>query len=107
VTYSRSVTSIPYIRLKVQNVVDKSKFEKASHNYKTIRHILEKYPRDEMLQMPEKLLLGHANSILRLQEKPNIALYTRTDPFGRYISCLVYVPRERYETRLRLKFLGR
>jgi len=104
VTYSRSVMSIPYIRMKVANVIKKSDFENASHNHKTIRHILEKYPRDEILQMPERLLFNHANSIVRLQEKPNIALYTRTDPFQRYISCLVYVPRERYETRLRLKF---
>ncbi len=104
VTYSRSVTSIPYIRMKIQNVIEKSNYKHASHNHKTIRHILEKYPRDEILQMDEKLLFKHANSILRLQEKPQIALYTRTDPFGRYISCLVYVPRERYETRLRLKF---
>ncbi|MEM7618047.1 MAG: NAD-glutamate dehydrogenase, partial [Pseudomonadota bacterium] len=79
-------------------------FEEASHNKKAIRHVLEKYPRDEILQMPESLLFEHAVSILRLQEKPQIALYTRTDPFGRYISCLVYVPRSRYETKLRLKF---
>ncbi len=104
VTYSRSVTSIPYIRMKVQNVVKKSDFDGTSHNYKTIRHILEKYPRDEILQMPESLLFEHANSILRLQEKPHIALYTRPDPFGRYISCLVYIPRDRFETKLRLKF---
>lgn len=104
VTYSRSVTDIPYIRMKVQSVINKAKFENESHNHKTIRHILEKYPRDEILQMPEDLLYEHAISILRLQEKPNIALYVRPDLFGRYISCLIYVPRERYETRLRLKF---
>ena len=104
VTYSRSVTDIPYLRMKVNNVVEKTNFEHASHNRKAIRHVLEKYPRDEILQMPEKLLYEHAISILRLQEKPQIALYARPDPFGRYISCLVYVPRERYETKLRLKF---
>ena len=104
VTYSRSVEDIPYLRMKVNNVVAKTNFEAASHNQKAIRHVLEKYPRDEILQMPEKLLYEHAISILRLQEKPQIALYTRPDPFGRYISCLVYVPRERYETELRLKF---
>jgi glutamate dehydrogenase len=103
VTYSRSLTDIPYLRMKVDNVIKKSKFSNASHNHKAIRHILEKYPRDEILQMPEDLLFDHASSILRLQEKPQIALYTRTDPFGRYISCLVYIPRERFETRLRLK----
>ena len=104
VTYSRSVNDIPFLRLKVQNTVKKTQYEEASHNQKAIRHVLEKYPRDEILQMPEKLLYEHATSILRLQEKPQIALYTRTDPFGRFISCLVYVPRERYETKLRLKF---
>lgn len=104
VTYSRSVVDIPYLRMKVDNVVRRSKFANASHNHKAIRHILEKYPRDEILQMDDKLLYGHAISILRLQERPQIALYTRPDLFGRYISCLVYVPREKYETRLRLKF---
>jgi len=68
-----------------------------------LRHILEKYPRDEILQMPEKLLFEHSISILRLQERPHIALYMRTDPFGRYISALVYVPRDKYETKLRMK----
>lgn len=103
VTYSRSVTDIPYLRMKVKQVIEKSQFKNASHNHKAIRHILEKYPRDEILQMSEKLLFEHVTSILRLQEKPKIALYTRTDPFGRFISCLVYIPRDRYETRLRLK----
>jgi len=104
VTYSRSVEDIPYLRMKVDNVVKRSKFANASHNHKAIRHILEKYPRDEILQMDDKLLYEHAISILRLQERPQVALYTRPDLFGRYISCLVYVPREKYETRLRLKF---
>lgn len=103
VTYSRSVTDIPYLRMKVDNVVKRAKFANSSHNHKAIKHILEKYPRDEILQMDEKLLFNHATSILRLQEKPQIALYTRLDPFGRYISCLVYIPRERFETRLRVK----
>ncbi len=103
VTYSRSVTDIPLLRMKVDNVVKRSKFANASHNYKALRHILERYPRDEILQMPEKLLYDHSLSILRLQERPHIALYTRVDPFGRYISALVYVPRDKYETRLRLK----
>lgn len=104
VTYSRSVGSIPYLRMKVENVIKKSDFYVASHNEKAMRHILEKYPRDEILQMDESLLLDHAVSILRLQEKPQISLYTRHDNFGRYISCLVYVPKERYDTTLRLKF---
>ncbi len=103
VTYSRSVSDIPYLRVKIQNVVNKTQFVPGSHDRRALRHILEKYPRDEVLQISEKLLYEHATSILKLQERPRIALYMRTDPFGRYISCLVYVPRDRYETRLRLK----
>ncbi len=103
VTYSRSVADIPYLRVKVQNVINRTQFLPGSHDRRALRHILEKYPRDEVLQMPEDLLYNHASAILRLQERPHIALFTRTDPFGRYISCLVYVPRDRYETRLRLR----
>ncbi len=103
VTYSRSVGDIPYLRLKVHNVMQRSDFVAGGHDRKALRHILEKYPRDEVLQIDEKSLYNHAVSILRLQERPRIALYTRKDPFERYISCLVYVPRDRYETRLRLK----
>lgn len=103
VTYSRSVSDIPYLRVKIQNVVNRSQFIPGSHDRRALRHILEKYPRDEVLQIQEDLLYDHANSILRLQERPRIALYMRPDLFGRYISCLVYVPRDRYETRLRLR----
>lgn len=103
VTYSRSVSDIPYVRTKVQGIMDKAGFTAGSHDRRTLRHILEKYPRDEVLQISEDLLFDHVTSILRLQERPRIALYMRTDPFGRYISCVVYVPRDRYETRLRLK----
>jgi glutamate dehydrogenase len=103
VTYSRSVSDIPYLRVKIQNVINKTQFIPGSHDRRALRHILEKYPRDEVLQISESLLYEHATSILKLQERPRIALYMRTDPFGRYISCLVYVPRDRYETRLRLK----
>lgn len=106
VTYSRSITDIPYLRVKIQNVINKTQFIPGSHDRRALRHILEKYPRDELLQISESLLYEHATSILRLQERPHIALYARTDPFGRYISCLVYVPRDRYETRLRLKLQG-
>lgn len=103
VTYSRSVADIPYLRMKVQNILSRTTYRQGSHNRKALRHILERYPRDEVLQISEDDLFIHAISIMRLQERPRIALYTRVDPFGRYISCLVYVPRDRYETRLRLR----
>lgn len=101
VTYSRSVSDVPYLRVKVEDVINMSGFIQGSHNRKALRHILEKYPRDELFQIERDELLKICQNIIRLQERQRIALFMRRDPFGRYISCLVYVPRDRFGTRLR------
>ena len=103
VTYSRSIQDIPLLRQKTEQAMLMSGYTPNSHDHKALSHILEKYPRDEFFQTDVKELLETSISILRLQERQRIALYTRPDPFGRYVSCLVYVPRERYDTRLRKK----
>ncbi len=104
VTYSRSLRSIPYLKHKADAVIAASGFEPASHDGRALRHILEKYPRDELFQIDIPELKKTCLSILRLQERQRIALYCRTDVFRRYVSCLVYIPRDRYDTRLRLTF---
>lgn len=103
VTYSRSIEDIPYLRRKANVVMEESGFKSGTHDYKALRHILEKYPRDELFQIKLPRLLKTATSILSLQERQRIALYTRKDVFNRFISCLVYIPRDRYDTRLRVK----
>jgi len=102
VTYSRSIRDVPLLRLKADRILTRSGFKPGSHDHKGLNHVLEKYPRDELLQINEDSLLKICVSIMHLQERQRIALYTRPDSFGRYISCLVYVPRDRYDTRLRL-----
>lgn len=103
VTYSRSVQDIPYLRYKVNAVIEQSAFRYNSHNYRALMHILEKYPRDEVFQIDIPTLKDYAVSIMSLQEQPRVALYTREDAFKRFVSCLVYMPRERYGTALRTK----
>lgn len=103
VTYSRSVADVPLIRRKLRKVVEDAHFASDSHDYRALAHILEKYPRDELFQMPVEQIRDHAIGILRLQDRPRVALYTRVDDFRRYVSCLVYVPRDRYETNLRME----
>ncbi|NCC22107.1 MAG: NAD-glutamate dehydrogenase [Alphaproteobacteria bacterium] len=102
--YSRSVSTIPLFRRKVARVIDSAGFAEASHDRRALRHILEKYPRDELFQIETERLKKIALGILRLQERQKIALYTRNDRLGRYVSCLVYVPRDRYDTGTRLRF---
>lgn len=102
VTYSRSVTDVPYLREKVEDVLALSGYIEGTHDAKALRHILEKYPRDELFQIGSKELLNICKNIIRLQERQRIALFLRQDPFGRYISCLVYIPRDRFGTQLRM-----
>jgi glutamate dehydrogenase len=106
VTYSRSVSSVPYIREKVEDVVRMAEFLPNSHNGKALRHILEKYPRDELFQISNTELYKTALDILKLQERQRIALFMRQDPFGRYISCLVYIPRDRFGSDLRAHIIS-
>ncbi|MGB4057917.1 MAG: NAD-glutamate dehydrogenase, partial [Alphaproteobacteria bacterium] len=106
VTYSRSVSDVPFLREKVEEIMEMSNFLPGSHNRKALRHILEKYPRDELFQIPNEELHHIALEILRLQERQRIALFIRKDSFKRYVSCLVYVPRDRFGTNLR-KNIGR
>lgn len=101
VTYSRSVSDVPLLREKVEEIMAEWDFESGTHDQKTLRHILEKYPRDELFQIDKNSLRKIALDILRLQERQRIALFTRRDTFGRYISCLVYIPRDRFGTKLR------
>lgn len=104
VTYSRSVTDIPYLRLKVEKVIKKAAFPSGGHDDKALRHILEKYPRDELFQIDIKKLHQTSLSILRLQERQRIALFMRSDMFRKSVACLIYIPRDRFETRMRHKF---
>lgn len=103
VTYSRSLRGIPLLRYKTREIIKRAGFPENSHDNRALRHILEKYPRDELLQISLNDLFADCMSILRLQERPRIALYTRADPFGRSVSCLVYVPRDRFDSRLRTR----
>ena len=74
-----------------------------SHAAKSLQSILDVYPRDELFQIDTATLSDHAIGILRLQERQRTRLFLRRDPFGRFTSALVFVPRERFNTELRVK----
>jgi len=102
--YNRVPREIPLLRHKVANVMARSGFAPNSHDGKALLHILETYPRDQLFQIEEDELFEIATGILHLQERQRIALFTRKDPFERFVACLTYVPRERYNTELRERF---
>ncbi len=94
--YSRSVREIPMLRLKFKRVLDRAGLEPRSHNGKALVDILEAYPRDEFFQITDADLFDIARGILLLQERHRVALFTRKDVFERFVSCYVFVPRDRY-----------
>ena len=99
--YSVSPSRIPMLRRKIATTMDGAGFPSTSHDSKALAHILETYPRDELLQIDEELLLEHALGILHLQERQRTALFVREDPFQRYITALVFVPSDHFDTELR------
>jgi glutamate dehydrogenase len=104
VAYNESVRSIPLLRHKVAETLKRAGFAPGSHNGKSLVTILEAYPRDELLQIDQELLFDTAMGILNLQERQRIALFLRPDSLRRFISALVYVPRDIYNTELRRRF---
>ena len=101
--YTNSALDLPLIKSKVQQVCASSGFAKGTHAFKTLINILETYPRDEILQSNVAELLQNVMGILQMQERDYCGLFVRRDAFDRFYSCMVYVPRERYNTKLRIE----
>jgi glutamate dehydrogenase len=103
VAYSASPATIPLLRRKAANVAQRAGFLPGSHMDKSLLTLLEHYPREELFQIDENDLYDVALGILRLEERQRTRLFVRRDLFGRYMSCLVFVPRDKYNTELRLR----
>lgn len=101
--YAGSVRDIPVVREKVAAVLRDAGFPPDSHSGKDLLGILETYPRDELFQIEIPDLAAIATSIQRLQERRRTRLFLRPDIYGRFMSALVYLPRDRYTTNVRLR----
>jgi glutamate dehydrogenase len=100
-TYTKSTATIPYLRRKVIAVVRRAGFDPDGHSGKALVNVLETYPRDELFQIDAEALYRNALAILRLDEHPRVRVLPRHDRFGRFVSILVYVPRDRYDSDAR------
>ncbi|GLF93424.1 NAD-glutamate dehydrogenase [Streptomyces yaizuensis] len=103
--YTESVRRVPVIRRKVAEVLEGAGFSPNSHDGRDLLQILETYPRDELFQTPVDQLRSIVTSVLYLQERRRLRLYLRQDEYGRYYSALVYLPRDRYTTGVRLRLI--
>ncbi len=99
--YTGSINDIPIVRRKCANIVRRAGFLTKGHLHKSLVTVLEQYPRDELFQTDEDDLYDIGLGILRLQEHQRTRLFVRRDRFERFVSCLVFVAREKYNTDLR------
>ena len=99
--YTESVKRIPVLREKATDVIDIVGLDPNSHAGKALMDVLETYPRDELFQTPLEDLVRIAAQVLYTRERRQLRLFVRRDLYGRFLSCLVYLPRDRYNTTVR------
>ena len=101
--YHESITRIPVLRRKLASVLEAAGMTPDSHDGQDLTEILEGYPREELFQISVPELTPIALGVLALRERRQTRLFLRRDVYGRYMSCLVYLPRDRYTTAVRLR----
>ncbi len=102
-SYNQPAETVPFLDRKVHHVLEASGFAANSHDGRALMHILETLPRDELFQIEEEQLLETAMGILHLKVMPRCKAFVRKDRFERYVSTLVFVPRDMYDSTLRGK----
>ncbi len=98
--YDQPASAVPLIRQKVAHVLARAGMPAGSHNEKRLKTLVENHPRDELFQMSEDELLAQALGILHLYDRPRVRLFERRDPFDRFASVLLFLPRDHYDSDL-------
>ena len=99
--YSEPAALIPLLRRRLAGLRSRAGLDPSGHDGKALQAILENYPRDELFQTSDDELFEIVGGILELQDRQRVAVFARRDGLQRFVSCLVYLPRERYDARLR------
>ncbi|WP_163934993.1 NAD-glutamate dehydrogenase [Paraferrimonas sp. SM1919] len=99
--YNSSPRVIPLLNSKLERIMAQSGLTPYSHDYKALLNILETYPRDELIQATETELAQISRGILKMQDRDRVKSFIRKDVFNRYFSVMVYVSKDRYNTKLR------
>ncbi len=99
--YASPARDVPILRRKVEAAVARAGLDPTSHAGRSLLAVLETYPRDELFQIDVERLTRFALGIVDLADRPRIRVLARPDRFGRFVSLLVYVPKDRYDSTVR------
>lgn len=103
--YNASARQIPFLRRKIALIMAQSHLNPKAHTGKILLNIVETLPRDDLFQALPSELLNVAMGIYHMQERRQMRLFALKDVYGRFISCLLYMPRDRYNTTLGKKMI--
>ncbi|TWG94154.1 glutamate dehydrogenase [Nocardioides sp. J9] len=103
--YTESLLQIPLLREKVAEVLERSGYDARSHDGAALLDTLETYPRDELFHTPVEELSPIVEAAMQARERRAVRLFIRRDTYARYLSVLVYLPRDRYNTGVRQRFV--
>ena len=101
--YYQTTDQIPVIRKKVRHVLNESGFVPGGHSTKIAQFILDSYPRDEIFQSDAEMLFENTMAIIELIKRPRVGLFIREDKFSNFLSTLIYIPKEKLDTNLRIR----
>ncbi len=101
--YTDSVTRIPLLRAKAAELMRRSGYGLDSHAGHALAQVIDGYPRDELFHASVEELFDIVDVVAGLQERRQVRLFVRPGTYGHFVSCLVYLPRDRYNTEVRLR----
>jgi len=100
-SFTEPTRNIPVLRRKAEWVMKQAGFTPGGHNAKTLRKIIESYPREELWQMSREELAEITRGVLHLLDRPRARVFLRRDRFNRFATALAYIPKERFNTDVR------
>ena len=101
--YQLSVSNIPLLREKANKIMAMAALPYNGHDYHQMTHVINTLPRDDLFQASVEELYPTVTGIAQLQDKNSLRLFSRIDHYQRFVSCLVYIPRDKFNTELRIK----
>ena len=101
--YQLTVSNIPLLREKANKIMAMTSIPKDGHAYHKMTHVINTLPRDDLFQASVEELYPMVTGISQLQDKKSLRLFSRVDHYQRFVSCLVYIPRDKFNTELRIK----
>lgn len=101
--YTCELNTIPLVRNKIKILLRQSEFVNSRHTERSLLYVINSLPRDELFQANMAPLADCVKGVLQLQERQRVRVFVRHEVYGHFVSLLVFVPRERYNTNSRQK----